>query len=96
MRVSSADWFKAGVARQHVGPISVGIAPGACTILSKLLLSLVLGGEELRGENYTPTHLTLLPRSFDVPRALLCPLVSTIRPHQCSPRDWEGGRTRTC
>ena len=38
MRVSSADWFKADVARQRVGPISLGIAPRACTILSKLLL----------------------------------------------------------
>ena len=27
VRVSSADWFKAGVARQRVGPISLGIAP---------------------------------------------------------------------
>ena len=36
--VSSADWFKAGIARQRVGPISLGIAPRACTILSKLLL----------------------------------------------------------
>ena len=40
MRISSADWFKAGVARQRVGPISLGIAPRACTILSKLLLLL--------------------------------------------------------
>jgi len=24
LRVSSADWFKAGVARQRVGPISLG------------------------------------------------------------------------
>ena len=38
MRVSSADWFKAGVARQRADPISLGIAPRACTILSKLLL----------------------------------------------------------
>ena len=38
MRISSADWFKAGVARQRVGPISLGIAPRACMILSKLLL----------------------------------------------------------
>ena len=42
MRISSADWFKAGVARQRVGPISLGIAPRACTILSKLLLLLLL------------------------------------------------------
>ena len=40
MRVSSADWFKAGVARQRADPISLGIAPRACTILSKLLLLL--------------------------------------------------------
>ena len=42
MRISSADWFKAGVARQRVGPISLGIAPRACMILSKLLLLLLL------------------------------------------------------
>ena len=41
MRVSSGDWFKAGVAQQRVGPISLGIAPRACTILSKLLLLLL-------------------------------------------------------
>ena len=51
VRVSSADWLKAGVARQRVGPISLGIAPRACTILSKLLLLLLL----LR----TPTPLGL-------------------------------------
>ena len=39
---SSADWFKAGVARQRADPISLGIAPRACTILSKLLLLLLL------------------------------------------------------
>jgi hypothetical protein len=33
VRISSADWFKAGVARQRVGPISLGIAPRACMIL---------------------------------------------------------------
>jgi quinol-cytochrome oxidoreductase complex cytochrome b subunit len=33
---------KAGVARQRVDPISLGIAPRACTILSKLLLLLLL------------------------------------------------------
>ena len=38
MRISSADWFKAGVARQRVGPISLGIAPRACTILSTVRL----------------------------------------------------------
>ena len=38
MRVSSADWFKAGVARQRADPISLGIASRACTILSELLL----------------------------------------------------------
>jgi hypothetical protein len=27
VRVSSADWFKAGVARQRADPISLGIAP---------------------------------------------------------------------
>ena len=37
VRISSADWFKAGVARQLVGPISLGIAPRACMILSTLL-----------------------------------------------------------
>ena len=42
MRISSADWFKAGVARQRVVPISLGIAPRACMILSKLLLLLLL------------------------------------------------------
>ena len=42
VRISSADWFKAGVARQRVGPISLGIAPRACMILSKLLLLLLL------------------------------------------------------
>ena len=39
---SWADWFKAGVARQRVGPISLGIAPRACMIQSKLLLLLLL------------------------------------------------------
>jgi hypothetical protein len=34
--------LKAGVARQRVGPISLGIAPRACMILSKLLLLLLL------------------------------------------------------
>ena len=33
---------KAGVARQRAGPISLGISPRACTILSKLLLLLLL------------------------------------------------------
>ena len=42
MRISSADWFKAGVARQRADPISLGISPRACTILSKLLLLLLL------------------------------------------------------
>ena len=42
MRISSADWFKAGVARQRDDPISLGISPRACTILSKLLLLLLL------------------------------------------------------
>ena len=40
VRVSSADWLKAGVARQRAGPISLGIAPRTCTILSKLVLLL--------------------------------------------------------
>ena len=40
MRVSSADRFKAGVARQRADPISLGISPRACTIPSKLLLLL--------------------------------------------------------
>jgi hypothetical protein len=39
LRISSADWFKAGVARQRVGPISFGIAPRA-SMISKLLLLL--------------------------------------------------------
>ena len=42
VRVSLADWFKAGVARQRVGPISLGLAPSACTILSKLLLLVLI------------------------------------------------------
>ena len=42
MRVSSAEWFKAGVALQRAGPTSLGIAPRACTILNKLLLLLLL------------------------------------------------------
>ena len=42
MRISSPDWFKAGVARQRADPISLGISPCACTILSKLLLLLLL------------------------------------------------------
>ena len=41
VRFSSADWFKAGVARQRAGLISLGIAPRTCTILSKLLLLLL-------------------------------------------------------
>ena len=52
MRVSSADWFKAGVARQRVGPISLGIATRACTILSKLLLLLLLLLFEIDGGLY--------------------------------------------
>ena len=51
VRVSSADWFKAGVARQRVGPTSSGIMPRACTILSKLLLH-----HHHKSQNYTPTH----------------------------------------
>ena len=54
MRVSSADWFKAGVARQRVDPISLGIAPRACTILSKLLLLLLV--LRTRGA-YSPHHM---------------------------------------
>ena len=42
MRISSADWFKAGVARQRADPISLGISSRACTILSKLLLLLLV------------------------------------------------------
>jgi hypothetical protein len=42
VRVSSANWFKAGVARQRVGPTSSGIAPRACMILNKLLHLLLL------------------------------------------------------
>ena len=38
----SADWFKAGVAPQRVVPTSLGIAPGACTILNKVLVLLVV------------------------------------------------------
>ena len=56
MRISSADWFKAGVARQRVGPISLGLAPRACTILSKpllLLLLLILTVISIGGE-YSP------------------------------------------
>ena len=52
MRVSSADWFKAGVARQRVDPILLGIAPRACTILSKLLLLLFL----LLTDHHLPAH----------------------------------------
>ena len=40
MRVSSAS--QGGVARQRVGPTSLGIAPRACTILTKLFLLLLL------------------------------------------------------
>ena len=35
--------LKTGVARQRVGPISLGIAPRSRTIVSKLLLLLLLG-----------------------------------------------------
>ena len=44
VRVSSADWFKAGVARQRVGPTSSGIAPRAYTILNRVLLLHAVGG----------------------------------------------------
>ena len=40
VRTSSADWLKPAFARQCVGPISLGIAPRACTILKTLLLLL--------------------------------------------------------
>ena len=38
----SGCWFKAGVARQRLGPTSLGIAPRAYTILNKLHLLLLL------------------------------------------------------
>ena len=37
LRGSSADWFKAGVARHRVGPTSLGLELRACTIRNKLL-----------------------------------------------------------
>jgi hypothetical protein len=41
VRASWTDWFKAGIARQGIGPSPLGIAPHACTILNKLLLLLL-------------------------------------------------------
>ena len=71
MRISSADWFKAGVARQRVDPISLGIAPscvyeGACTILSKLLL--LAGVARQRAD---PISLGISPRACTILSKLL-------------------------
>ena len=63
MRISSADWFKAGVARQRVGPISLGIAPRACMILSKLLLLLLLLLVVVDSELCLPLQLPLVINS---------------------------------
>ena len=52
-----ADWFKAGVARQRADPISLGISPRACTILSNAcmilskLLFLLLDREKVHSVN---------------------------------------------
>ena len=53
MRISSADWFKAGVARQRADPISLGISPrpGQCDLgkrHSGMLLSPTLSAREVR------------------------------------------------
>ena len=64
----SADWFKAGVARQRVGPISLGIAPRACMILSKLLLltaDLSTDGERTRGQ---PPRALVVAQPIPPPR----------------------------
>ena len=52
------------LARQRVGPISLGIAPRACTILSKLLLLLLL--LLLARQRAGPTSLGIAPpRVYD-------------------------------
>ena len=80
MRVSSADWFKAGVARQRAGPTSIGIAPRACAILNKLLLLLLLlsgcaGGRIVRG---TPTLTPPTTEAYAKPKPT--PPGTTARP----------------
>ena len=47
-RRSRSIFPSGGVARQRVGPTSLGITPRACTILNKLLLLFLLAGYELR------------------------------------------------
>ena len=65
VRISSADWFKAGVARQRVGPISLGIAPRACMILSKLLLLLLFLLLLLQGEDRSVVTTVTTTKSGD-------------------------------